>query len=584
MHVRRQFRYWGVNAGRERSLRAAAIGLLFTVAAVFVVQRAVVRPFDRLPGGRRLSATVPMLNAWTVWWNADRLTHGFSHYWDAPIFYPVKGTFAFSDPQPATCVVAPVVWGTGSAVPAYQIYVVLSLVLNGVFAYRLGRRLSVDRVLSAALGMAVVWLPLVHLHSDVLQWFGIWPILWMWELLLTLRERPKTATAILLGVSYALLVAVCTHHALLIAISTTPVFWVTAPRKGFRRWITMIGIAGVTAGLLSAPIVWPMAKILREHRFARSERTVDALSATWTNWASVPPSAWEAPAPPVPEASLHALNPGWGRVLAAAGGVIFLVGSRRRRAAGVFLLLTAVGGVLLSLGPHLHIWGLRPWEIARECCPPLAMVRNVFRFAYATQLAVVVLAAVGWSRAVRWCASCVLPGVWRFRSKVERHRLRVISAGVLCGLGGLGIVLEHVPPPAVAVYVPDVRRVPDWVAAIREHVEEGEAVCCLPFGAGRTVYEVEPSARWMMYGTKHGRPLVNGYSGFFPREWFEMGRLLGQGPITEEGVAALRRVGVRWLVVDRKRMPDLFAVPPAQLGVHRVWAGNDGMELWRTAP
>ncbi|WP_460166293.1 hypothetical protein [Thermostilla marina] len=582
--MRERFRLWAATAGRACVLRGAAIGLLFVIAAVFVLQKAVVRPFDRLPGGRRLSATVPMLNAWTVWWNADRLAHGFSDYWNAPIFYPVEGAFAFSDPQPATCIVAPVVWMTGSPVPAYQAYVLLSLVLNGVFAYRLGRRLRVDRLLSAALGVTVIWLPLVHLHSDVLQWFGIWPILWMWELLLALRERPKLTTAILLGVSYASLVAVCTHHALLIAVASVPVFWVTAPWNRLRRWAVTIGIAAATAGLLSAPIVVPMARILEGYRFARGERTVDALSATWADWGRVPPSAWEAPSPPVPEASLHAFNPGWIRLIAAASGAIFLIGSRRRRAAGIFLLLTAVGGVLLSLGPHLQVCGVRPWEIVREHWPPLAMIRNVFRFAYATQLAVVVLAFIGWSRGVRWCLSALSPAVCRGGGKAGRHRLRSIATVALCAVGAFGLVGEHVPPPSVAVYVPDVRRSPDWVAALRELTHEGEAICCLPFGAGRSVYEVEPSARWMIYGTKHGRPLVNGYSGFFPREWFEMGRLLGRGPITAEGVAALRCSGVHWLVVDRKRMPDLFAAPPAELGTRRVWSGIDGVEIWRVAP
>src|SRR5690606_18272581 len=79
-----------------------------------------------------LVVTVPLFNAWTIWWNCDRLAHGFRGYWDAPIFFPEQQTFAFSEPQPATLMVAPVLWGSGSPILAYNAYLWLSLLLNGL--------------------------------------------------------------------------------------------------------------------------------------------------------------------------------------------------------------------------------------------------------------------------------------------------------------------------------------------------------------------------------------------------------------------------------------------------------------------
>jgi len=29
---------------------------------------------------------VPRLNLWTLWWNSERLLHGYRGYWQAPIF------------------------------------------------------------------------------------------------------------------------------------------------------------------------------------------------------------------------------------------------------------------------------------------------------------------------------------------------------------------------------------------------------------------------------------------------------------------------------------------------------------------
>ena len=39
----------------------------------------------------------PLLNAWTLAWDADRLAHGLQGFWDAPIFYPYRNTLAYSE-------------------------------------------------------------------------------------------------------------------------------------------------------------------------------------------------------------------------------------------------------------------------------------------------------------------------------------------------------------------------------------------------------------------------------------------------------------------------------------------------------
>src|SRR5437879_1446659 len=55
-----------------------------------------------IPLGTEHEATVPIFNLWSLWWTADRAVHGFTGYWDAPIFYPNRGVFTYSEPQPLT--------------------------------------------------------------------------------------------------------------------------------------------------------------------------------------------------------------------------------------------------------------------------------------------------------------------------------------------------------------------------------------------------------------------------------------------------------------------------------------------------
>ena len=77
---------------------------------------------DRLAYGAEPTTTVPLFNLWTLRWNQDRLGHGLSGYWDAPIFHPASGSFALSEPQPLTGLVfAPISWVTGNPVLAFNV-------------------------------------------------------------------------------------------------------------------------------------------------------------------------------------------------------------------------------------------------------------------------------------------------------------------------------------------------------------------------------------------------------------------------------------------------------------------------------
>jgi hypothetical protein len=116
-----------------------------TVLACVILWPAFRYPYSMLPAGASRVVTVPLFNAWTIWWNTECLSRGLQHYWNAPIFWPNAGTFAFSEPQPATLLVAPVVWMSGSVILAYNVYLLMSLVANGIFAARLLRTLRVGR-------------------------------------------------------------------------------------------------------------------------------------------------------------------------------------------------------------------------------------------------------------------------------------------------------------------------------------------------------------------------------------------------------------------------------------------------------
>ena len=106
-----------------------------SLAALLYLALAVVLTF---PLVLRLGSSVPhdvgdpLLNTWIIWWNAQHLPLS-SEWWNGPFFHPVPGTLAFSEHLlgllPLT---APVQWGGGSPLAAYNLALLLSFPLSAL--------------------------------------------------------------------------------------------------------------------------------------------------------------------------------------------------------------------------------------------------------------------------------------------------------------------------------------------------------------------------------------------------------------------------------------------------------------------
>src|SRR5688500_8761731 len=80
-------------------LRRPVPFVLCLVAAIVATWPLLPSIASALPLGTEHEATVPLFNLWTLWWDADRVPHGFRGLWNAPIFHPLEGTFTFSEPM-----------------------------------------------------------------------------------------------------------------------------------------------------------------------------------------------------------------------------------------------------------------------------------------------------------------------------------------------------------------------------------------------------------------------------------------------------------------------------------------------------
>ena len=131
---------------------------VLTLAMTYPLAREITRG---LPGG----LGDPLLNTWTLAWDADRLRHGLLGLWDAPIFYPYSTTLAYSEHLLGIAVLtAPVQWLSGNPVLAYNVAFLMSSVLAGAGMYLFTASLTGTRLAALVAGVAFACLPFRVAH------------------------------------------------------------------------------------------------------------------------------------------------------------------------------------------------------------------------------------------------------------------------------------------------------------------------------------------------------------------------------------------------------------------------------------
>ena len=514
-------------------------------------------------------STVPLFNIWTIGWNANRALHGFQGYWDAPIFFPAEKAFAFSEPQPATLSVAPVVWVTGSAVAGYKAWLFLSLFSNGFFAALLLRRLGYGWFHQLVGGIAITLLPVIHHRIDVVQLVPVWGILWFWSSIFELVKRPGTRTAIETGLSFAVCFALCVHHALFLSLLIPFAGLVFVPLLAKRRFLSATLTAMVVGALVVLPIVLPIRAAAVTNGFSRKKALVKRMSAKPVYYLASQPNSlikfdrFEGP-------KSRQFCTGWFRMTLAVIGIGYglLLGTRRRWV--LFLLLIGVFAFMFSLGLDLEVRGWRPWETLCEL-PGVGQVRSVFRFAWFVQLAIVLLAVEGLAalHAIRqrWFAVS-----W---SKTALACFVLIPGALVAG--------EIWPEPARRGGVPEVKRHTEWIQFVRDHATAGRSIACLPFAAGTSVRHYDMTTRWMCYGLKHGVPMVNGYSGFFPRKHLDLQKLVTAEFPSARVLNEFAKFDVEYLVVVRKYCEPnvMLGLSTDAIGLELVFVDPVGIDVYR---
>ena len=584
-----------------------------SLAAVVYLTLAMVLTF---PLVLRLGSSVPhdvgdpLLNTWLIWWNGQHLPLT-AEWWNGPFFHPTPGTLALSEHLLGLLpITAPVQWGGGSPLAAYNLALLLSFPLSALAMHVLCLYLTGRHDLAVIGGLAYGFAPYrlgVFAHLQTLSSYYM-PITLL-GLHGYLRSR-RPAWLALFAASW-LLQGLCNGY-YLVYFSVLVGLWLAWFVRDLGTASRVLG-ALLIAALPLLPILRGYAFWHRHFGFSRAIAQAELFSADVISFfrASDLSATWQALFVPF---SPNCLFPGLTLPLVVACVVVpaFLArvetglsGSARR-----IRWILAIGAVLTAAGAcfaaafgswHLSLAGLslsvktlhKPLSQALYLLAALALTSDRFVSAlrrrsalafYIAACVVMSVLALGpsprfltmmiWDKAPYWWLM-KLPGVAALRQPSrfgmlaalclalaavlalerllakEGRRRRLVIAVVATLIVGDGWML---PLPLLAV--------PERVARLEADDVASASVLELPMGV------LEDTAA-LYRSIQHHLPLVNGYSGYEP---FYYNILRGAVAAQDVSVLAALRVERPLVVsVDAKGQgpgplgKELAAVPGARL-------------------
>ncbi|HEY8153710.1 MAG TPA: hypothetical protein VII72_06230 [Myxococcota bacterium] len=513
---------------------------------------------------------MPFASAWSLWWTADRVAAGFRSFWDAPIFFPTPQSYAFSEPMLLEgLAAAPLQWLGASPVLACNLILLAALVSNGAFALALLRSLGLAPLAAIAGGALLCLLPFVHHELGVLTLVPLAGVLATLHALLAFSRRATLPRGLRLGIAFAAAYFLCGQNALFLALVAGPAALCLASRAHLApRSLLALAVAAATAAVLLLPIAKTQIDVRRTHGFARPARLV-ALGA------AAPRDFWRAPtAPLLPFPGVHAaadpnqraLFPGALKLALALAGLAWGLRRADTRRFTAFLLATAAGAVALSMLPGWDSLG-GAHRVLRALVPGLAQVRSFWRASMLMQVATALLAAAGIQALAEAARRPLAPAARRAAKAAVIAVALAASAELWPPAPGLS------PAPSREAWRP-------WLDAVEQRLPPGAALVHLPVPASEAVADYEETARAMLLATAHGRPLVNGYSSYFPSGYRAFARFM-RGCPAPEAWSLLHEVGLRLLSIRSSWLAADPGCGPAEPLYRRAAAYPElDVELW----
>ncbi|HEY2294577.1 MAG TPA: hypothetical protein VGM86_28080 [Thermoanaerobaculia bacterium] len=236
----------------------------------------------------------PLFNLYVLKWGAHQVGLGLPDVWDANIYYPTRGTLAFSDHLLG---------------PAAQLFLFLKIVPNAIAGYNV---LFLSSFVASALAVCWVlrrgglsWIAaglagamyafssfrycqLAHIQILIAQWIPL--TLWSWNRLLAERTAKKAALFLLfylLNLSGGCYLAYMIHFPMLAILVSRAI----AEGRGLLslRSLRVLAPVALVAGVCAAVLFLPYARVSRAQSLSRPASEIEEYSAHLASYLSPDP-------------------------------------------------------------------------------------------------------------------------------------------------------------------------------------------------------------------------------------------------------------------------------------------------------
>jgi hypothetical protein len=532
----------------------------------------------------------PLLNVYLLNWNASEwpLTE---RWWDLPQFYPARGVMAYSEHLLGLSLIAtPVIAITGNPLLAHNIVFLLTWPLSGMAAYFLVYVITRRHDAALVSGLAFAFAPY---RMSQLAHVQVLSAYWMPVALAALHlyiGQPRARWAALFAAAWLVQALACGYY--LIYLSVLAGLWLLWFGPGRLRWGGLLRLAAAwgLAALLLTPVLYGYWKWQHAYGLRRGIDEIVSFSADAMSLFKAPENVrlwgW-LKVVEHPEADLFPTVTLVALVFTGAALAWRAAGSGGRERLRARRTLTIMAAVFAAIAATPAIVG--PWQIqlagmkllsVRSAQKPLSLavlllimasalhpsVREAWRLR--SPLAFYVMAAV-----VMWFLSLgpsptfmdtpflysapygwllLLPGIEGVRVPARFWMLALLCLAVAAGLAvrhivhrwpGLrtalpvvacaGLLIEAWPRPLRTEVPPELRPSRTSVVTRLE----------LPLSSHH-----DPLALYRAVG--HGRPVFNGYSGYFAPQYYALQYLLSEHD--PEVLTRLSAYGAMEVVVDHE--------------------------------
>jgi hypothetical protein len=456
-------------------------------------------------------------SVWRLAWVAHQLPRDPAHLFDANIFHPATGTLAFSDAMLLVSALgAPAIWLGVSAPFVHNLLLGAAILSSMWFTFLLVRDLT--RSAGAAWIAAIIFgcapYRIAHIGHLELQWMMFMPLgLW---LLHRFTSRPTPGRAVAVGSAVAGQALCSIYYGVFLAmyLGVAALILLALHASTRRRAAALTPLMAIPLVVVLA-IYGPPYSQTRQQHGARNASEITTYSATPSDFLRVTPNNRLRGRPdsgPFPDE--RTLYPGTATLILAAAAFVPPVAP----SAWMYLALT-----VFSFDAALGMNGIL-WPLLHQVAPPLTSLRAPARFGALVLLSLAVLAGYGAAKIIA----------------ARPHAATTVAVVVTL----VCLVEFWSAPMATRVNEEPPTEAHRWLSS----QPPGTVVLEMPVPASGALWRYETT--YVIRSTHHWQPLVNGYSGFAPREYLQTLDSLRGFP-DDRSIARLRELGARFVLLNR---------------------------------